>query len=227
MANGLPVSSSFQAGARLLGQALMRAAQSNSPRPMAVYNQKFINLAAAAGRQAAQQATKTSRNTFQSRLSGRPVIAPRRGRPTTQGTFSQFINWDFVSRDDDIVFDLPYLDTAAPYWAIQEIGTNHSARIIDSAAGPGSVSVRSQRGRRISANLVWASGPGRQASAAGRGIGNEQLFLRAQVLANNVRRRRIRINKEIKAKHYLRDGAKSGFGTYRQELSKAFRQAYK
>lgn len=196
-------------------------------KPFQAFNQPFVNAAAIAGQTAAKKATDVSRATFNSRLSGRPLAPARQGRPTTSGKFAQFINWDYKSAKDSIELDLGYLSTAAPYWAIQEIGTNHSARIIASPSGPGQVSVRSQRGRKISSALVWASGPGGRATPATRGNGQEQLFLRSQVLASNVKLRRMRINREIKAKHYLRDGAKSAFNLYRKDMTKAFRQAYK
>lgn len=208
-------------------KAQVFASSATTGKPMQTYNAAFIALARQAGRAAATQATAVSRQTFTSRLSGRPIAPARRNRPTTQGQFAQFINWDFDRATDKVNFDLGYLESAAPYWAIQEIGTGRSANILQSTNGPGAVTVRSQRGRRISSALVWAGGPGLQAATQARGARNDQLFLRSQVLANSVRSRRIRINKEIKAKHYLRDGAKTAFGLYRKDLTKAFRQTYK
>lgn len=216
-------SSSFVAKS-LKAQVLITA---NPQKPLQSYNALFVSAAVQAGRNAATLATSTSRAVFTSRLSGRPIAPARPGRPTTSGQFAQFINWDFDPQNDKVNLDLGYLESAAPYWAIQEIGTGHSATIAASVTGKGQVSVPSQRGRRISANLVWAANPGAQAVPATRGARNDQLFIRSQVLANQVKMRRMRINREIKAKHYLRDGAKTAFNQYRKDLTKAIRQTYK
>jgi hypothetical protein len=202
-------------------------------RPMYLYSKQFVDAANKAGDEAARRATATSRSVFTSKLSGRPTAPPRRGRPTTEGQFAQFIDWRFDKANDAIALDLNYLDTAAPYWGIIEVGTGHTAQIANSERGPFAIGAPRQVGRRISSNLVWAAGSGGAASRAARGNPHEQLFLRTDVIAThllakggNKLPRRIRIGQEITPKHYLRDGAQSGWRFYRREVERAFRRAY-
>lgn len=199
---------------------------------MRKFNLAFVQAAGQASRRAANDATNVSRNTFTSNLSGRPFAPPRPGRPTTSGQFVQYISWYVDSKTGAVRFDFPTLQAQAPYWPINEIGTNGSGTAYSHTA-QGAVkaftvyNIPSQRGRYISSGLVWASGLGAQANGPHRGIGNEQLFARATVLAQQVSLAKIRINREIKAKHFIRDGAKSGFAGYRKDMTRAFRQAYK
>jgi hypothetical protein len=107
-----------------------------------------------------------------------------------------------------------------PFYAlIQEIGTGQSAAIINPA---GSISVRSQVGRLISANLYWASGPGAAPVPASRGVSHDQLYYASELNAQAVaaaRRRRKRIRREIKGKHFIGDGGVAGFLELRTRLT--------
>lgn len=158
--------------------------------------------------QAAKAATDLSRTTFQSRLSGRPLAPPRAGRMTTSGTFASNLVWDPDHATNSIVFDQQLIRSRAWYFLIQEIGTGQSARILNP---PGTLTVPSQRGRLIANSmLVWAPGPGAASSPPGRG-GLEQLYLVTDLNNATRRNRRMRIRREIKGKHYLRDGGIEGF----------------
>lgn len=180
---------------------------------MPVMARNFLQAARATELAAADKATQVSRATFNSKLSPRPVIAPRLGRPTTGGQFANEIVWERTGRGD-IKVDYAKLPR---YSLIQEIGTGQAAHISNP---PGSVRVRSQVGRYISANLVWDGPGGPQSPSVGR-RGQDQLVFRAHVndeKLENVRARRIRIRREIKGKHYLRDGGKQGFRTLKSGL---------
>lgn len=161
--------------------------------------------------QAAKVATDMSRNVFaSSNMMKRPLAPPRQGRPTTDGTFRTLLVWDPDHANNSIVFDTQRIRSRAPYYLIQEIGTGQSARILNP---PGTLTVPSQRGRLISANLLWATGPGASPAAPGRnGAGAlEQLYLVTDLNNATRRSRRMRIRREIKGKHYLRDGGIEGF----------------
>lgn len=166
---------------------------------------------------AAKTATQVSRNVFTRQLGHRPPASPRQGRPTTGGAFAQFIEW--TPNNGTISFDLQLLRGAAPYFLIQEIGTGKSAIILNPA---GTIAVRSQVGRRISANLYWATGPGANAIGARTGANRDQLYLAAELNAATlaaVSRRRKRIRREIHGKHYLQAGGRAGFLELRTRLT--------
>lgn len=160
--------------------------------------------------EAAQVATAVSRGTFAVRI-GRPPAPPRRGRPTTQGLFTDYIKWEANLRKQGFVdFDSNTMKNIAPYWLIQEIGTNRTAAITNP---PGSVHVRSQIGRTIPFNLYWASGVGGTASDARTGAFGQQLYLASEINSQslkNVKSRRKRIRREIKGRHYLQAGGAEG-----------------
>jgi hypothetical protein len=158
--------------------------------------------------QAAKAATDLSRTTFQSRLSGRPLAPPRAGRPTTSGTFASNLVWNPDHANNTIMFDTQQIRSRAPYFLIQEVGTGQSARILNP---PGTLTVPSQRGRLIAGNLQWAPGPGAAPAPPGRGGGLEQLYLLTDLNNATRRTRRMRIRREIRGKHYLRDGGIEGF----------------
>jgi hypothetical protein len=162
----------------------------------------------------AKFATDTSRSVFQSRLSGRPLAPPRAGRPTTLGAFPTLLHWIADHRNNAVKFDVMAIKSQAPYYLIQEIGTGRSAAILNTANGSvGSLTIPSQRGRLIrNINLYWAGGPGGQPSPPGRGTGLEQLYLATDLkMGKFSRTRRMRIRREIKGKHFLRDGGIEGF----------------
>jgi hypothetical protein len=182
--------------------------------------QQFAATISAAEQSAAARATQVSQAVFTSGLSPRPVVPARAGRPTTGGAFANDITW--TPSGDGVAVDYLRL----PHYAlIQEIGTGQEAAITNP---PGAVRVRSQVGRYISANLVWAGGGGAHAASTGR-HGMDQLVWRANVSAQqlqNVRSRRIRIRREIKGKHYLRDGGVAGFSAYSSELRRNARRIF-
>lgn len=139
--------------------------------------------------QAAAFSTGVSRDTFRRKLSGRPSIPSRPGRPSTMGSFARLIRWQAENHDgiDFVQFQIAILEQDAPYWLVQELGTGESGRILDDSlsgasykgtqrgaakiqsqikggqrpeGGSGVVSVKSQRGRMISRYLTWAQAAG-------------------------------------------------------------------
>lgn len=142
--------------------------------------------------QAAAFATGVSQATFRRKLSGRPSVPSRPGRPSTGGSFPRLIRWEPESFDgiDFVQFQIAILENEAPYWLVQEIGTGESGRILDDSlsgvsyrgsqrgaakiqsqikggqspeGGSGIVSVQSQTGRAISRYLTWAQATGNSA----------------------------------------------------------------
>lgn len=180
--------------------------------------QRFRRVVPQIEADAAKTATQVSRAVFTRQLGHRPVAQPRQGRPTTGGAFAQFIEWT-PANNGTIGFDLQLLRGAAPYFLIQEIGTGKSATILNPA---GTVAVRSQVGRQISANLYWATGAGANAVGARTGANRDQLYLAAELNAATlaaVPRRRKRIRREIHGKHYLQAGGRAGFLELRTRLA--------
>jgi len=175
---------------------------------------QFLTAATRREVEGAKIATDTSRSVFLSRLSGRPLAPPRAGRPTTLGAFASLLNWVPDHRTNGVKFDVMAIKSQAPYYLIQEVGTGRSATIIKTANGStGAITIPSQRGRLIrNINLYWAAGPGGNPSPPGRGGGLEQLYLATDLKGGPFSRtRRMRIRREIKGKHYLRDGGIEGF----------------
>jgi len=177
--------------------------------------QKFRQTVAGHETEAARVATNTSRSVFQSRLSGRPMAPSRPGRLSTGGAFASDILWQ-RGTVGSIEFDLARL----PFYAlIQEIGTGQSAAILNP---PGTITIPSQVGREISANLIWGSGPGGVASRAQTGRRDQQLYYASDLNAKSVaalRRRKKRIRREIKGKHFIGDGGNAGFLELRTRLT--------
>ena len=200
--------------------------------------QRFLNAGAQAQKfkqaikqretEAALLATKTSRAAFTGGHIFRPDAPARPGRPTTNGQFASFINWQPSGKNQGYIdFDTPGLESRAKYWLIQEIGTNHSATILNPL---GHVSVRSQIGRTIPYNLYWAAGVGQDAKNASVGASGDQLFLASDVNAAslaNVKSRRKRIRREIKGRHYLQAGGVEGFRYLGETLSSDARKIFK
>jgi hypothetical protein len=181
---------------------------------------------------AAKEATAESRQIYARWHSGRPIAPPRNGRPTTMGQFGDLLLWERAG-NGLIEFDLAGLKSRAPYALIQEIGTNQSASILN---GPmaGSLSVRSQRGRHISAHLMWAdaqggtasrpmTGKNRSAAQATGSIGMQQLFERPKGSYG----RAGLIRREIKGKHFIRDGGIAGYDLLRDRLVSDFNKTFK
>lgn len=176
--------------------------------------QTFATQARARSVTAAKIATDTSRTAFLSQLSGRPLTNARPGRRTTGGTFADELTW--VPSGDLIDFDVANIATKAPYYLIQEIGTGQSAAIVQP---PGAISVRSQRGRLINIGLQWADGPGAAPTRPGHGS-LQQIYPTADLNMSKSygRLRRIRIRREIRGKHFIRDGGIAGFSDLEANL---------
>lgn len=169
---------------------------------------QFIQVAQLRATEAAKVATDTSRTVFSSHLSGRPLAPPRPGRKTTGGGFANDLEW-LPTTKGNIEFDVLGIEGQAPYYLIQEIGTGKSAVILNP---PGSIAIRSQRGRLINLGLQWADGTGQAPSRPGHG-GLQQIYATADLnmSKSHGRLRRIRIRREIKGKHFIRDGGIEGF----------------
>lgn len=185
---------------------------------MYAQTRKFKQAIPGAETAAAKVATDLSRARFVSRLSGRPLAPPRARRPTTLGHFATNIEWTRTTsgKNGGVALEVQRLPI---YAFIQEIGTGKSARILNP---PGQLTVRSQYGRTISANLFWGTGPGGHAVRATTGAHDDQLFYANELNANSVaslRRRRKRIRREIKGKHYIADGGMAGALELRARLT--------
>lgn len=178
---------------------------------------------------AAQRATAISRSTFQSKLSGRPHVPPRPGRPTTGGQFPNLLQWTPQQTQEGtfVAFNLGQLAGRAPYWLIQEIGTGRSATILNTGERVG---VRSQVGRPIPRTLSWADASAsydvplsertRQAPQqlmSVRDVKNAPLMMDLEPQ---------RIRKEIEGKHYIRDGGMHANREYQLSLESLARRAF-
>jgi len=191
----------------------------------------------AAKQMAARAATASTRANFRYR---RDVIAPRPGRSSTGGHMKQHLVW--TVRNDRVEFDVAQADSQVPHWIIHEIGTGQRATIrqagVDNPVGrPKSGAsyirtVKSQRGRRISGGLVFATG-GRWSPPGARR--DEQLHWASRVLgvphhnAANPRGQAasIRIRREIAGQHFVKTGGEHGFREYQQSVLAAARQAFR
>jgi hypothetical protein len=180
---------------------------------------------------AADAATQMSREMSRRFTSNRPLAPARPGRPTTSGMFANFIQWQRTA-SGMIEFDLATLETAAPYWLILEIGTGESAQILSPS---GTASVRSQRGRHIPWSLYWGDAPG--SGPTGRmsgkkrlasGVGAQQLYL-VSSLPKGAQRPGSPgiIRREIKGKHYIQDGGRTGFALMRDQILADARRTFR
>lgn len=171
---------------------------------------------------AADAATQMSRDMSRRFSSNRPLAPARPGRPTTGGTFANFLQWQ-RGANGMIEFDLATLESAAPYWLILEIGTGQSAQILNPS---GTASVQSQRGRHIPWGLYWGDGPGagptRRMSGKKRlasGVGAQQLYVVSSLPKGAQRPGSAGIiRREIKGKHYIQDGGRTGFTLLRDQI---------
>lgn len=188
----------------------------------------------AARAQGAATATSVSRASIH-RL--RPAPPPRHGR---YSGLAGAVEWK--PNSFGVELDLAKLNTDFPPWLVQEIGTGERA-IQGQANATGNAipvgrprsgatyvkTVRSQVGRPIKGFLVWATRGG-QYTPPGAATG-QQLYLRSQVKGAPVRfdtstnryAANIRIGKEIKGQHFLRDGGQAGFREYRSSVLAAAR----
>jgi len=186
---------------------------------------------------AARAATTSTRANFRYR---REAIEPRRGRSSTGGRMKQHLEW--TVRNDRVEFDIDKADTMVRHWIIHEIGTGQRATIRKAAeANPlgrpkkGATyirTVKSQRGRRISGGLVFATG-GRYSQPGARR--DEQLHWASKVLgvphwgrAPGARQAAsIRIRREIEGQGFVKKGGEHGFREYEQSVLAAARQAFR
>lgn len=176
---------------------------------------------------AAEVATQTSRATFADWLVGRPLVPERRGRKTTGGDFEMLIAWE-ADQFGMIRFDQQAMDERAWYWIIQEIGTGKSAHIL--SPGGGEIAIPSQKGRALPRGFYWGNEAGHPAD--GPGLHNLYPYEvgaayggYANTLDDNGNP--VRMKREIRGKHFVRDGGKAGFTQLRQELRVEFRQMTK
>lgn len=182
----------------------------------------FEDMTARSARRAARVATQSSQQRWRSKLSKRATTGPRPRRPTTQGTFANFISWQPVADGQRVSAQVGKLAKVAPYWLIQEIGTGKSAKVAVGGKGrlrggqgrdgpreQGNVSVKPQAGRPIPSGLVWG--------------GNNP---KTDQIIPGPRRKPIVIKEEIKGKHYLRTGGNAGFAVFHQDLGNDFRSAF-
>lgn len=191
-----------------------------------------------ARRQAGQTATQTSRSLVPNT---RPFAPPRPGRNAQR--ISQVIRWRPVGSGQDdagVGLNVSELNKEAGHWIIQEIGTGQRATIkVGGRPNPtgrptaGATYVRtvkSQRGRRISSGLVFATGPAGQYTPPGAASG-QQLFARRQIKGVPAVRTKsqagIRIQREIRGRHFAQKGGEAGFREYRQSVLAAARSQFR
>lgn len=192
-----------------------------------------------ARRQAATTATRITRESFTYK---RPFnVPPRAGRESSQGKFTNALRWQVTAGPvGEVQFDVAAADARVPYWIIQEIGTGQSATLKRGGSanprgrpqsGASYVrTVRSQRGRVISPNLAWASGPTGVYTPPGNRR-DQQLYLISQLTGprgGRVRRRRrpLYIGREIQGQHFVKRGGTEGFREYNDTVLAAARRAF-
>lgn len=201
--------------------------QSNALRNLERSMRDFTKRHERALNRAVQTATTRSRGTWQSRLSGRPHVPSRPGRPTTGGNFARMISWqrERQGKHQYVAFQKEALEARAPYWLIQEIGTGQSATILDTQTG---VSVRSQRGRRISPTLVFADAKGAYASpSASRRSDQIRSVSDVKNAPLQPDLEGIVIKREIEGKHYIREGGQQANAQYRDTLMTLARDTFR
>ena len=173
----------------------------------------------------------------------RPLAPPRSNR---YHGLRDAIEWQ--PNSFGVGVDMAKLDADFPPWLVQEIGTGE--RAIQYEATPQGAknpvgrpqkgatyvkTVRSQVGRPISGNLVWATAGGQYTPPIGARTVNQQLFLRSKVKGAPVRyntqtkryEARIIITREIEGQHFLREGGRAGFREYRTSVLSAARTQLK
>lgn len=197
----------------------------------------FLTKVSNAETEAAKKATQVSKSSFR-RV--RELAPPRSGR-SGKGQLVNSISWARRS-DGTVGLKQAELNAKAPHWIIQEIGTGQRAitRVAGTPRPTGRPTkgaqyvktVKSQRGRRISPGLVFASRGG-QYSPPGAAH-NQQLYARMMVRGAPIRTARsrlsapgIRISKEIRGQHFIKKGGQAGFREYRESVLAAARQQFK
>lgn len=123
------------------------------------------------------------------------------------------------------------LDSAAPYWLIQEIGTGKSRRLAE-ITDKGSqrsveVAIPSQVGRKISRGLAWENGGRLHPPSRGRYQKDQLTVSSGKVLHSQNQSRRksqpgrafkITIKKEIKGKGFVDTGIRAARLQYRAKM---------
>lgn len=188
---------------------------------------------------AATQAANTAQAASLSHLNRtRPSAPPRPGRNAQ--SIEKTLQWRTRNDGTGVGLNMAQLNAVSPHWIIQEIGTGEKAVIrTGSTARPvgrpaeGASYVRtvaSQRGRRISAGLVFANGPAGTWSRPGAATG-QQLYLRKQIkgvpFTQNRSQAGIVIENEIKGQHFVQQGAAAGFRQYRESVLAVARQQFR
>ena len=184
---------------------------------------EFLAADLRALKKAADTATTTSRSSFKRK---RDIAPPRPGR-SGSGQMTKGIQWSRVSGQASVALRMADLNKAAPHWIIQEIGTGQTANIMRGAdGGPETVratTIPSQKGRRISSGLMWAT-KGRY-SPPNRAGGTENLFPRIGP-AGNAKNAMV-IRREIEGQGFIKKGADTGFREYEQSVLTAARRQFR
>lgn len=193
----------------------------------------FIDGVHQAQRRAADTATRISRSQV---TKVRPPAPARKGR--YQG-LRNAIQWRRTREGDGVGLALADLEAKFPVWEVQEIGTGQKAiRYVGGKPNPRGRptagaryvrSVRSQLGRGISNNFVFASGGRYSSPVSSRS--NQQLFLRSEISDAPVRfdprtgrsAPNIRIGREIPGMHFIKRGGEAGFREYETNVLAAAR----
>lgn len=167
----------------------------------------------------------------------RPDAPPRPGR--NDESIERVLRWG-PTQAGGVGLNQSQLNARAPHWIIQEIGTDERA-VIRSGSNPRPVgrpaaganyvrTVKSQRGRRISSGLVFATGPSGQWTRPGAAR-NQQLYLRQQIkgvpATPNNSQPGIIIENEIRGQHFVQKGAEAGFLQYRTKVLEVARQQFR
>jgi hypothetical protein len=211
---------------------------------------------------AAGTATAVSNRQFKNRLSGRPRPADRIGRRSLKLGDNPNLQWvPKVYSDGNEkryrvmlspqVFERFNDPSIGLYPWIQEIGTGKSATVryapVADRAGTitTTISIPSQRGRKIPRGLAWANAVGGKPSSARRGGSrSENLFRVRELDQTSIQARKATIagkrgttgyylprpgtiRREIHGKKALSAGAKSGLKVFRQDLGRALQAALK
>lgn len=211
---------------RIVGNGRLNATLPEKLKELERANQEALRK----GRATAQ---RVSRSGFTYR---RPSAPPRPGRSSSQGKMTKFVDWNI--KGDSVALDVKKLDQRVPHWIIQEIGTGQRATITPHGVklGQGQPTkaqkaqyvrtVKSQKGRKISASLAFGTSPSGQFVPPGSGAG-QQLYRRRDLTGGSpFRPRRITIRNEIVGQHFVRDGARAGYREYRQTLLAAARRTF-
>lgn len=198
---------------------------------------RFLDSLSGAQARAAEVATEAARKQVKH---VRPLTEPRPGRNFKP--IESVIRWRPVkSLNGDPGLNQQELNTEAGHWLVQNIGTGRSA-VVHVAGRPNPTgrpakgatyirSIPSQKGRRIRAGLVFATGPGGTFVPPDRGqFRNQQLQLRKNVEGGPWSRTRsqagIVIGREIEPQRFVQAGTKAGFREYRESVLAAARSEF-